>query len=56
MLVTRAMAQALIRTITHPRHGRHRIEGGKIKFLDRTTGKYRAVVMRDRAISVLEAD
>lgn len=54
MLITRSIAQAILRSISHPRHGRYRLEDGYLKLLDRTTGTYRPVILQNRVLSTVE--
>lgn len=54
MLVTRPTAAALLEAIRKPRHGLYRLEGGTLKLLDAKHGDYRPVVLKNRALHVVE--
>lgn len=54
MLLTRAMAEALLESIKNPRNGVFKLRDGKVLLRDKKDGEYRAVVFKDRVLSTVE--
>ena len=54
MLLSRSMVEALLKSITHPRSRLYKLENKKLWLMDKASGEFGAVCLKNRVVSKLE--
>ncbi|HMO03899.1 MAG TPA: hypothetical protein PKC67_02570 [Kiritimatiellia bacterium] len=54
MLISRPMIQAALASITSPRSQIYKLQDGKVWLMDKKTGQFQPIVLKNRVIHVME--